>query len=390
MAVRLIRETSDMPDHPGLTQEMEAWLDDGSHPYPSLRRGAVVEGVVVRVDRDGVWVDVGAKSEGLVPNNEMHSLGIDPLDQLQLGASVYVYVLQTEGQEGELILSVDRARGEQGWRTLQQHFDSNEGFEAEVVDYNRGGVVVNYEGVRGFIPGSQLAAGRPTEGQGLADLRGQRLHLKVLEINRRRNRLILSERLALQEWRTQQRERLLAELREGEIRRGRVTSIRTFGAFVDLGGADGLVHLSEVSWERGQAPRDVVKVGDEVDVYVLKVDPESKRIALSLRRANPQAWEHLIESYQVGQVVQGAITKVVSFGAFVRIDDTIEGLIHLSELSDRRIAHPNEVVSEGDVVSVKIIRIEPERYRLGLSLRQVQEQAQQEQAQEEEVEGTST
>lgn len=380
MAVRLIRETGDTPESSDSARQMEAWLEDDSHTYPSLRRGSVVEGVVVRVDQEGFWVDIGAKSEGLVPNSEIHSLGVDSRDRIQSGDTLLLCVIGTEGEEGEIILSLDRAQKERGWRILQRHFEANDGFEAQVVDHNRGGIVVDYQGVRGFIPASQLASGRPTGGQSLDSLEGQTLHVKVLEINRRRNRLILSERLALQEWRAQQRERLLTELREGEIRQGRVTSVRDFGAFVDLGGADGLVPLSELSWEQGQAASNVVKVGDEVAVYVLKVDPESKRIALSLRRARPQTWEHLVQNYQMGQVVQGVVTKLVSFGAFVRIDGTVEGLVHLSEISEQRIAHPKDVLNEGDVVSVKIVRIDPERYRLGLSLKQAKE----------ELEGTSS
>jgi small subunit ribosomal protein S1 len=204
---------------------------------------------------------------------------------------------------------------------------------------------------------------------------GKQFRLKVIEIDRRRNRLILSERAALHDWRNEQKERLLQELKEGEIRRGRVTGIRNFGIFVDLGGADGLVHISEVSWDRTKSPEEVVKVGDEVSIYVMKVNPETKKIALSLRRAQPEPWETIIDKYRVGQLVTGTITKLASFGAFARLEGPIEGLIHISELADRRIEHPKEVVKEGEVLTLKVLRIEPERRRLGLSLRQAQEEA---------------
>jgi small subunit ribosomal protein S1 len=204
---------------------------------------------------------------------------------------------------------------------------------------------------------------------------GRKLRMKVIEINRRRNRVILSERAAMQEWRAEQKDRLLSELREGEVRRGTITSIRSFGVFVDLGGADGLVHLSELSWERDIDPEAHFKVGQDVDVYVMKVDSESKKIGLSIRRAQPEQWDDVVAEYQVGQVAAGQVTKLVTFGAFVRIDGPVEGLIHVSELVDRRISHPREVVGEGDVVPVKIVRIERDRHRLGLSLRQARVEA---------------
>jgi small subunit ribosomal protein S1 len=186
--------------------------------------------------------------------------------------------------------------------------------------------------------------------------------------------VILSERAALQEWRSQQKDRLLAELKEGEVRKGRVSSVRSFGVFIDLGGADGLAHLSEVSWDRNKSPEEMYHVGDEVDVYVMKVDPETKKIALSLRRAQPEQWDLIVDKYQVGRVVAGMVTKLVTFGAFARIEGPVEGLIHVSELVDRRIAHPKEVVREGDLLPLKIVRIERDRHRLGLSLRDARDE----------------
>jgi len=292
---------------------------------------------------------------------------------------VLVYILQPETPEGQILLSLDRARGEKGWRVLQQRFEEGESFDAQVSGYNKGGLLVNVEGVHAFVPLSQVVGVRPERVENgesaLGQMVGKTLHLKVIEINRRRNRVILSERAALQEWRSQQKERLLSELREGDIRRGKISSIRSFGVFVDLGGADGLAHLSELSWERNKAPEELFKVGDEIDIYIMKVDQETKKIALSLRRARPELWEEIVDKYHVGQVVPGVITKLVTFGAFARIEGPVEGLIHVSELVDRRITHPKEVVKEGDIVPLKVLRVERDRHRLGLSLRRARDEA---------------
>jgi small subunit ribosomal protein S1 len=249
-------------------------------------------------------------------------------------------------------------------------------FECPVDSYNRGGVIVRLGQVRGFVPASQLSSIIPVQSMDEGDerystLMGGALRVKVIDIDRKRNRLILSERLAMREWRRQQKEQLLDSLKEGETLEGTISSIADFGAFVDLGGADGLIHLSELSWNRVSHPGEVVKVGDRVKVQVLSVDTERRRIGLSLRRLTPQPWEVIDTTYEVGQVVQGRITKLVNFGAFARLVDTgIEGLIHISELSERRVTHPKEVVGEGDVFDLRIIRIEGDKRRLGLSLKQ--------------------
>jgi small subunit ribosomal protein S1 len=359
--------------------EMAALLEE-SVEYRSPQRGEIVEGVVMGWDRDGVFLDIGAKSEGVVPRHEMQSLGPNPETRLEPGQKVLAFVVQPDAAEGQIVLSLDRARGEQGWHVLQERFESGETFEATVTGYNKGGLLVNVEGVNAFVPLSQVVGFRPDRGRedggtsSLAEAVGNSLRLKVIEINRRRNRVILSERAALQEWRTAQKERLIQELREGDIRRGKISSVRSFGVFVDLGGADGLAHLSELSWERDKSPSDLFRVGDEVDVYITKIDAENKKIALSLRRANPSQWDAVVEKYQEGQVVTGLVTKLVTFGAFARIEGPIEGLIHVSELVDRRIGHPKEVVREGDLLPLKIVRIERDRHRLGLSLRRAREE----------------
>ena len=360
------------------SQDMGALLEGEGLEYRDLRRGEVIEGLVMGADRDGILVNVGSKSEGVIPPHEMRSLGPEPAARLNVGERVLVYVLQPETPEGQILLSLDRARGEKGWRVLQQRFEEGESFEAQISGYNKGGLLVNVEGVHAFVPLSQVVGIRPERVENgesaLGQMVGKTLHLKVIEINRRRNRVILSERAALQEWRSQQKERLLSELHEGDIRRGKISSIRSFGVFIDLGGADGLAHLSELSWERNKAPEELFKVGDEIDVYIMKVDQETKKIALSLRRARPELWEEIVDKYHVGQVVPGVITKLVTFGAFARIEGPVEGLVHVSELVDRRISHPKEVVKEGDIVPLKILRVERDRHRLGLSLRRARDE----------------
>ena len=361
--------------------DMAALLDSGDVPEPrNLRRGEVIDGVVMSLEREGVLIDlveIGSKSEGIVPGHEMHSLGADPMSKVTVGEKVLVYVLQAETPEGQVLLSIDRARGEQGWRILQGRFESGEVFEAEVTGFNKGGLLANVEGVNAFIPMSQVVGAKPgSDGANpLSDHVGRSLRLKVIEINRRRNRAILSERAAMQEWRAEQKDRLLEELTEGEIRVGTVTSIRNFGVFIDLGGADGLAHLSELSWDRNKPPEELFDVGQEVKVYVMRVDKESKKIALSVRRAAPEQWQTMIAEFAVGDVVPGVVTKLVAFGAFTRLTGPVEGLIHVSELVDRRINHPDEVVDEGDVIPLKIVRIEHDRHRLGLSLREARQEA---------------
>ena len=378
---RLLTSEDPQTGTPRAENPMAALLEAETAAYPELRRGEIIEGVVVGTDRDGILVDIGAKSEGVVPPHEMHCLQPEGSSSLNTGDKVLVFIVQPESPEGQIILSLDRARGERGWRVLQDYLDRNEAFEAYITGSNKGGLLVNVEGVNAFVPLSQLVSG-PERGSpentqnALSQWVGKTITLKVIELNRRRNRAILSERAAVQEKRAAEKERLLLELQEGDVKEGTVTSIRDFGIFVDIGGADGLVHLSELSWERTpKSPHELFKVGDEVPVFVLKIDNESKKIALSVRRAQPERWEEIVANYREGQIVPGQVTKLAPFGAFVRLEGPIEGLIHISELVDRRINHPREVVDENDVVPVKIVRIEYDRHRLGLSLRQARDKS---------------
>ncbi len=356
---------------------MEQFLTNPAHDYRNLQYGDTVDGTIMRVDKDEILVDIGSKAEGVVPAREMQSMLPEDRAELKPGDTLLVFVVQAEDKEGRAVLSVDKARQEKSWRRLQQSYENGEVIEAKVINYNKGGLLVNLDGVRGFVPASQVSGishGPETQKQSdMAKMVGTALSLKVIEINRNRNRLILSERQAVQEVREGRKDELLSSLKEGDIRTGVVTSVCDFGAFVDIGGADGLVHLSELSWSRVKHPSEVLKPGDKVQVYILSVDNERKRIALSIKRTQNEPWTTVNERYHLGQIVEGTITQLASFGAFARIEDGIEGLIHVSEMGDGHLQHPREVVQEGDQVQVRIIRIDPARKRMGLSMRQAAE-----------------
>ena len=377
-------------------------LLDSVEPMKPLRRGDVVEGIVMRSDPEGVLVNIGQKAEGFVPPTEMRSLNSEGLERLSVGDEIVALVVKGESEDGSVILSIDRAVGERGWRTLEKALESGQVIDGKILAFNRGGAIIEAEEVGGFVPMSQLVSvsrdnfqqqrDSTQDAESAAESDGDRpqespdigkvLQLKVLEVNRSRNRAILSERQAIQAMREERKARLIQELSEGEVRRGKVTGISSFGAFVDLGGADGLIHISELSWSTVGSPDEVLKVGEEVDVYILRVDAENKKIALSLKRLHPEPWETITERYQAGDLVDATVTKLTDFGAFARIDGLVEGLIHISELTSRIVNHPREVVKEGHAVKVKILRIEPERRRLGLSLRQAEEEEEEQQEQE--------
>ena len=370
--------TTNSPSDKEEFEDMESLLAavDVSAIRP-LKRGETLTGLVMAIEREGILVDVAHKSEGFVPTSEMLLLGSDPLSKMTIGQEVTVSVVQAETPSGQIGLSMDKARGEQGWKILQDWHDNSEVFEAEITSFNKGGLLANVEGINAFIPMSQVVGAKPGS-DGVAPLGsqvGKSLKLKVIEINRKRNRVILSERAANQEWRAEQKERLLDELHAGEIRTGVITSIRPFGLFVDLGGADGLAHLSEISWDRNADPEAMFTVGQEIKVYILRIDQETKKIALSVRRAAPEQWDDLITRYAIGDVVPGVVTRLVNFGAFARLPGPVEGLIHVSSMVERRISSPKEVLDEGDVIPVKIERIERDRHRLGLSLKDARDEA---------------
>jgi small subunit ribosomal protein S1 len=360
---------------------MEALPEDAFN-FPQLRPGDVVNGSIVKVNPNEILIDIGYKADAIVDSRELERLDPGFLLGLSVGDPVSAYVVQPEDRDGNVVVSLQRAQQEQDWRQAEDLFKSQDSFDGVVTGYNRGGALVKVGRVRGFVPASQLSgrwqAQQDNEGdpeQRWARLVGQKMRLKVVELDRQRNRLILSERAAAKDWRQGQKDRLLSELKRGDVLNGTITSLAAFGAFVDIGGADGLIHLSEIAWQRLEHPAEVLHVGQEVQVYVLGVDDEKKRIALSLRRLTPEPWSVIDQRYASGQVVMAKITKLTNFGAFAKIDDAIEGLIHISELADYRITHPKEVVHEGDEVHVRIMRIDAERRRIALSLRQAAEDA---------------
>jgi small subunit ribosomal protein S1 len=357
-------------------------LSDLDLGFKKLKYGDVVAGTIVRVDPREILIDIGSKSEGIVDQKELEGMSAEALKKFEVGERVLAYVLYPEDRDGNVVLSLARAQMERDWREAEDLLKSEQVFEAQVAGFNKGGLIVRVGKVRGFVPATQLEStfrrrAEPVGESGESDLAalvGKKLFLKVIELDRERNRLILSERAAMREMRKGQKERLLVELKEGDVRTGTVTSVADFGVFVALGGVDGMIHLSELSWTKINHPSDLVKVGDEVKVQVLSVDRDRERIALSLKRLQAEPWTTVEERYKVGQLVTGTITKLASFGAFARLDDNIEGLVHISELADRRIQHPKEVVKEGDTVTLRVIRIDAARRRLGLSLKRATEE----------------
>ena len=354
-------------------------LSEEAYAFTTLSRGDILEGKVVRVSPEEILIDVGWKYEGTVSSRELESMGPEDFEEIQVGDEVLAYVLNPEDKNGRIVLSLRQAELEKEWQSLQELSEAGEIFEGTVTGYNKGGLLVQLGKVRGFVPASQLVPppGRSEEAALTPERRreemiGQQLWLKIVELDRERNRLILSERAANRIWRRQQKAQLLAELQEGDTRHGRVSSLSHFGAFVDLGGADGLIHVSELSWGRVSHPREVLKVGDEVEVCILNVDREKRRIGLSLKRLRPDPWSQVEEKYSEGQLVEGTITNLTKFGAFAQLKgNVIEGLIHISELSNDRIAHPKEVVKKGDTLTLRIVSLDPHRRRMGLSLKGV-------------------
>ncbi len=363
---------------------MEELLAEQDSDIKSFKHGDVVEGTVVRIDKDEILVDIGAKSEGVVSNRELYGRNAESQPALAIGDTVLVYVLQPESQEGHVVLSLRRAGLERKWRSMQEQFESGVIIEAPVIDHNKGGLIVDC-GIRGFVPISQIVdfPRRPQNDQPrdaaqeiaekLQPFVGRKLRLKILEVNRKANRLILSEKVALYEERREKRDELFSSLQVGQKVSGTVRSIAPFGVFVDLGGIDGLVHKSELSWNKVNNPEAGYKVGDEVEAEVIDINHERGRISLSIRRLQPDPWHSTVADFKVGDIIDGTVTKLVNFGAFVRVRDGLEGLIHISELSHQRVAHPGDVVHEGQTLKLKIISLDSERHRLGLSLKQAEE-----------------
>jgi small subunit ribosomal protein S1 len=362
------------------TGSMETLLQEEGLNLDFPKQGEIRTGVIASIGENEILVSVGTKSEGVISGKEKEQIPPEVLESFQVGQEIPVFVLNPEDPNGNLVLSYMRAREENDWLEAERMKASGSAYDGKVIGYNKGGLIVPIGMLRGFVPASQLSVMRRAEGEETPDVRwskmvGESIKVVVIEVDRARHRLILSERSALQETRETIKDRLLDELQEGIIKTGRVTSLADFGAFVNIDGADGLVHLSEISWERIEHPNEVLKVGQEVKVKVIAVDQERKRIGLSIRQLLPDPWVVKVSILKEGQLVEGTVTHLTKFGAFARLDEDLEGLIHISELSDQRINHPKEVVKEGDVVTLRVIKVDTERRRIGLSLRKVDSMA---------------
>ncbi|MDP9325780.1 MAG: 30S ribosomal protein S1 [Candidatus Dormibacteraeota bacterium] len=352
---------------------MQDYLDLDDQNIRQLSHGDIVDGVVVRVDPDEVLVDIGSKSEGVISNRELGMRGDPNAIQLNEGDEIKVYVLSPENEDGNVVLSLRRAKAEGIWTQAAEREQAGEVVEAEVREQNKGGLIVNVLGLRGFLPTSQVSrqfANAPEE------LLTQKIQVKILEVNRKRNRLIVSQKAAMDEDRARQREELFEKLQVGDVVKGRVSGLTTYGAFVNLGGADGLIHISELSWDRVNSVNEVLSVGDEVEVKVIKLDHELSRISLSLRQMSEDPWETIEQRFPSGSIVKGEVTKTKKYGAFLQLDDGIEGLLHISELTWEHVEKTEDVVSPGDQLEVQVLNADRVRRRISLSLKQLQERPQ--------------
>ena len=358
-------------------ESMESLMSGADSQLASPNQGEICPGVIASISSTQILVSVGAKSEGVISGRELDSITPAERDAFQVGQEIHVYVVNPEDNNGNIVLSFTRAQEQMGWEKVEKMLENGEGFDGKVDGFNKGGLIVDVQGLRGFIPASQISMARRNASQGdtpearWSGMIGEPISVRVIEVDRARRRLILSERAANPESRQSIKERVIEELHEGEIRTGRVTSLADFGAFVNINGADGLVHLSEISWDRIQHPSEVLEVGQEVQVKIISVDREKKRIGLSIRALQDDPWREKVGKFKVGQLVEGVITRLTKFGAFARLEGDIEGLIHISEISEERIEHPRERLKEGEVVNLRIIRIDLEQRRIGLSLRKV-------------------
>jgi small subunit ribosomal protein S1 len=339
--------------------------------FVPFEEGEVVSGRVVRIDKDEVLVDIGYKSEGVIPNNELSiRKNVDPHDEVELGEEVDALVLTKEDQDGRLIVSKKRARFEKAWRNIEAAAESGQPVTGTVIEVVKGGLIVDL-GVRGFLPASLVDIRRVPD---LDQYMSQPIECKVIELNRSRNNVVLSRRAVLEEERKEQRQEILDRLQPGLVVEGVISNIVDFGAFVDLNGIDGLIHISELSWSHVNHPSEILNIGDTVQVKVLDIDRDRQRISLGLKQTQEDPWQRVVDTYNVGDELEGTVTKVVTFGAFVEILDGVEGLVHISELAAHHVENPREVVQPGDEVRVKILEIDSERRRLSLSIKRVEGQ----------------
>jgi small subunit ribosomal protein S1 len=378
----VVKTTGEEENKDQSSNKMEALLAEEGLTIDFPKRGEIRKGTIASISDGQILVSVGAKSEGILTGKELDSIDDETVESWEVGDEIKVYVVTPEDSNGNLILSFTRALEEENWQTAEELLESEESYTSKIEGYNKGGLLVPLGTIRGFVPASQIGLSRRLTITGnspeerYSEMVGEEIEVCVIEVDRDRRRLILSERAASSETRDSIKERVIDELEEGEVRTGRVTSLADFGAFVNINGADGLVHLSELSWEHINHPSEVLEVGQEIKVKVISIDEDRKRIGLSIRRLKDDPWEDQIEELTEGQLVEGKITRLTNFGAFARlllddVESDLEGLIHISEISERRIEHPKEILHEGDVVTLRIIKIEEDTHRIGLSMRRV-------------------
>ena len=353
----------DMTDVPS-DEELNQLIDGTINPFDE---GDLVTGTIVKIDRDEVLLDIGFKSEGVIPVRELSiRKDVDPSEVVKLGDSIEALVLQKEDKDGRLILSKKRAEYERAWISVEEKFNNGENVEGEVIEVVKGGLILDI-GLRGFLPASLVDLRRVKD---LSTYMGTTLEARVIEMDRNRNNVVLSRRVVLEEGRKAERAEVLAKLTKGMRLKGVVSSIVDFGAFVDLGGIDGLVHISELSWSHVNHPSEIVKVGQEVEVEVLDVDLNRERISLGLKQTTEDPWRTLVKNYPVGAIIEGKVTKLVPFGAFVELGDGIEGLVHISEMAPRHVDIPSQVCNVGDTVQVKVMDVDLDRRRISLSMKE--------------------
>jgi small subunit ribosomal protein S1 len=363
------------------SNNMAALLEQEGLGIDFPNQGEIRDGVIASISPGQILVSVGTKSEGVISGKELEQIPEEEMREFEVGKAIPVYVINPEDSSGTLVLSYVRAREEVSWKEAEELLESKASRHANIIGYNKGGLIVPLGVLRGFVPASQISLSRrsaitgDTPDQRWGKMVGEEIDYTVIEVDRSRRRLILSERAASTETRESVKDRIIMDIKEGDIRHGRVTSLADFGAFININGADGLVHLSEISWERIKHPSEALEIGQDVEVKVISVDRDKKRIGLSLRQLQNDPWSRIVESYTVGQLVTGKITRLTKFGAFARLEENLEGLIHISEISDRRIEHPKEVLNEGDEVTLRVIKIDPGDHRIGLSIRKVDSMA---------------
>ncbi|MCC6260903.1 MAG: S1 RNA-binding domain-containing protein [Anaerolineales bacterium] len=364
-------------EQPNNHQTMESLLESESLSVELPQAGEIRKGMIASIGQSQILVSIGAKSEGVINSRELEQLTEEERAALKVGQEVSVFVIRPEDENGNVVLSFKRAQEQTSWENVEKMVSDETVIDSKVVGFNKGGIIVSVGSLRGFVPSSQFSQTRRAQSTGdtpeqrWQKMIGQPISVRIIEVDRERRRLILSERAANTESRSSMKDRVISELEEGKVYTGRVTSLADFGAFVNINGADGLVHLSELSWDRIQHPKEILEVGQEIQVKVINVDREKKRIGLSIRALQDDPWKTRVEKFSVGQLVEGVITRLTKFGAFARLEGDIEGLIHISELSENRVEHPKEVLHEGDVKTLRVIRIDSEQHRVGLSLRKV-------------------